>query len=197
MSAIEKQLAIYHMTSNPEMYEVQRKNTFEFVVPNLEDLLRAGANGTEENAYIKDVGEVLRLSIAANPIPHFSQESIQVKRGNMTMKYAGVPTFPEGSFRFRDFIGLNTKEALMAWQNLSFNLDTGAVGSLTSTNYKKDCYLLEYTPDFKTVVRTWKLYGCWISNLSEGPYSYDDGGMNEIEVTIQYDYAKLDLSDLT
>ena len=46
MSAIEKQLAIYHMTSNPEMYEVKRKNTFEFVVPNLEDLLRAGANGS-------------------------------------------------------------------------------------------------------------------------------------------------------
>lgn len=196
MSAIEKGLSIYHMTSDPGRYEVQRKNTFEFVIPNLGDLLRAGANGTEKNAYLKNVGEIIRLGVSASAVPHFSQEPIQIKRGNMTMKYAGVPTYDAKNFKFRDFIGINVKEALMAWQNLSFNADTGDVGSLVNTDYKKDCYLIEYGPDFKNIIRTWKMYGCWISGIDEDGYSYDDGDKNEISATIQYDVAKIDLSDL-
>ena len=136
------------------------------------------------------------MSVTKASIPHFSQEPVTIKRGNSTLKYAGVPTFDAGELEFNDFVGADTKAILMAWQNLSYNVDTEKVGSMSNpaTQYKKNCYLIEYTPDYRKV-RTWILYGCWISKLTEGAYSAEDGGKHAISATIEYDHAKIDLSD--
>lgn len=191
----EQQIGTYHLADNPRYFEVQRNNTFEFVVTDIDGIRRAGANGTESNAAINNAQEMLRLSVVKSSIPHFSQDVVEVKRGNSTLKYAGVPTFQAGSLEFNDFIGADVKSILMAWQNLSYNVDTEKVGSLDVTNYKKDCYLIEYTPDFRKV-RTWRLKGCWISELQEGEYNYEDGGKHHITATIQYDRAKIDLTEV-
>ena len=55
-------------------------------------------------------------------------------------------------------------------------------------DYKKDCTLIEYTPDYKQV-RYWELKGCWISELSEEPFDMNNGDKREISATIQYDRA--------
>lgn len=190
-----EQIGTYHLADNPRYFEVQRNNTFEFVVTDIDGIMRAGAIGTEANAKINNAQEMLRLSVVKSSIPHFTQEVIEVKRGNSTLKYAGTPSFDAGSLEFNDFIGADVKSILMAWQNLSYNVDTEKVGSIDTTNYKKDCYLIEYTPDFRKV-RTWRLYGCWISGLSEAEYSYEDSGKHQISATIQYDRAKIDLSEV-
>jgi hypothetical protein len=53
-----------------------------------------------------------------------------------------------------------------------------------------DCYLLEYTPDYSELVRTWKVEGCWISSLSDDGYSVDSGGSaKQITAEIQFDRA--------
>lgn len=186
----------YHLADNPKYFEVQRNNNFEFIVTDLDNIKRAGSLGTESNANIKNAQEMLRLSVNKAFIPHFTQEVVSIKRGNSTLKYAGVPEFREGSLEFHDFVGADTKAILMAWQNLSYNVDTEIVGSMANpeTQYKKNCYLVEYTPD-KQMVRSWILYGCWISGIDEGQYSGDDGGKHMINATIQYDHAKIDMSD--
>ena len=81
----------------------------------------------------------------------------------------------------------------MAWQNLSYNVYTEKVGSLDvpAQNYKKDAFLIEYTPDYRKV-RQWRLYGCWISDLSEDGYDNYSGDAKKVKCTIQYDYATLD-----
>lgn len=186
-------IGTYHLADNPQLYEIQRNNTFEFVVTDIDDIKRAGAIGTESNATIPNAQEVLRMSVNKASVPHFTQEVVAVKRGNTTLKYAGVPTFSEGSFSFNDFIGADTKSILMAWQALSCDIENEKVGSLDVTPYKKKAYLIEYTPDYRKV-RTWVMYGCWISSLSEGEYSSEDGGKHQIDCTIQYDRAKIDLS---
>lgn len=190
--AYENQIGTYHLADNPQLYEIQRNNTYQFVVTGLDNIRKAGADSNDSDSIIKNAEQVLRLSVTEAAIPHFSQEAVQVKRGNSTLKYAGVPTFPEGSFKFHDFIGARTKEVLMAWQNLSYNVKTEKVGSLDVTNYKKRAYLIEYTPDMRPV-RVWNYYGCWISNISEGSYSNEDGGKHLIDATIQYDRAEIDL----
>lgn len=186
----------YHLADNPSLFEVQRNNNFEFIVTDLDGIQRAGSTGAESNAFIGNAQEMLRLSVTKAGIPHFSQEVVPIKRGNSTLKYAGVPTFDAGELEFNDFVGADTKAILMAWQNLSYNVDTEKVGSMSNPNtqYKKNCYLIEYTPDYRKV-RTWILYGCWISKLSEGAYSAEDGGKHAISATIEYDHAKIDLSD--
>lgn len=189
------QIGTYHLADNPQLFEVQRQNNFEFVVTDIDGILRAGALGTEKNATINNAQEMLRLSVTKAFVPHFTQEVVNIKRGNSTLKYAGVPTFSEGSLDFNDYIGADIKSILKAWQNLSYNVRTEKVGALDVTNYKKDCYLIEYTPDYRKV-RTWRLYGCWISALSEGEYTADSGDKHQISCTIQYDRAEIDLSEV-
>ena len=184
----------YHLADNPALFEVQRNNNFEFIVTDLDGIQRAGSTGAESNAFIKNAQEMLRLSVTKAFIPHFQQEVVNVKRGNSTLKYAGVPTFEGGTVEFNDFVGADTKAILMAWQNLTYNIKTELVGSVMTKNYKKDCYLMEYTPDYN-LVRTWVLHGCWISQLSEGEYSAEDGQKHSISATVQYDWAEIDLSD--
>lgn len=193
----ETQIGTYHLGDNPALYSPQRNNNFEFVVTDIDNILRAGALGTETNARFTNAQEVLRLSVSQAFIPHFTQEVVEVRRGNSSLKFAGVPSFDAGTLQFRDFIGADTKEVLMAWQHMSYNVYTEKVGSLDvpETQYKKNCFLIEYTPDFRKV-RQWILYGCWISSLSEGEYNYDDGDKHQITCTIQYDHAELDTTEL-
>lgn len=189
------QIGTYHLADNPQLFEIQRQNNFEFVVTDIDGIYRAGSNGTESSAALKNAQEMLRLSVNKAFIPHFKQETVSIKRGNSTLKYAGVPSFDAGSLSFHDFIGADVKSILMAWQNLSYNVQTEKVGSLDVTNYKKDCYLIEYTPDYRKV-RTWRLHGCWISSLTEGEYTADSGDKHMIDATIEYDRAEIDLSEV-
>lgn len=184
------QIGTYHLADNPKLFEIQRSNNFEFVVHGLEGLIKAGATGNEKNAKFPNAQEMLRLSVAKSSVPSFTQQVVQVKRGNSTLKYAGVPEFSQGSLQFHDFIGANVSEILQAWQNLSYNVKTEKVGSVDVTNYKKDCYLIEYTPDNRQV-RTWRLYGCWISSLTRGDYANETPDKHMIDCTIEYDRAEI------
>lgn len=178
----------YHMAANKNIYEPQRTSDFEFVVTDLGNLVSIGSNTVIQNAQ-----ELLRLAVVSTSIPHFTQDVIAIRRGNGVLKFASVPTFDAGSLVIRDWIGANTKEILMAWQHLSYDVNTQKVG--LSSDYKKDCYLVEYTPD-KQKVRQWKMFGCWISGLSEGTYSHDGSDANNITATMQYDSAELDTTDV-
>lgn len=191
-----EQIGTYHLADRPELYEIQRNNNYEFIVTNIDELIRPGMIGNEANAKLKDSQNILRVSVTSAFIPHFTQEVVEVKRGNSTLKYAGVPTFGEGQLQFNDFIGADVKSILMAWQNMSYDVYTEKVASLQRTPYKKDCYLLEFPPDYYAPHRKWVLKGCWISGISENEYTNDDGGKHLVSATIQYDYAKLDTSTI-
>lgn len=182
----------YLLADNPNLYEIQRSNNFEFVVTNINNIVKPGFLGTERNAKIKNAQEVLRLSCSQAPVPHFSQDAIKVRRGNNEFKFAGVPSFGSGTIKVNDYIGVQSKEALMAWQNLSYNVRTEKVG--LAKDYKKDCYLLEYSPDYQ-LVRKWIMHGCWVSSISEDDYNSDSNDKHMISATIEYDRAEIDTSE--
>lgn len=182
-------LGTYYLTDNPKYYEIQRTNNFEFYVSGLSGMFDIPTNQFAE----ANAEDVLRISVSKSSIPHFTQSAIQVKRGNNTMKFAGVPEFGSGSLTLNDYIGAGTKEVLMAWQNQSYDVKTEKVG--LAMDYKKTAYLLEYTPDYQ-LVRTWKLFGCWVSELSEDDYSHDSADKHTISCKIEYDKAWLDDSDI-
>lgn len=194
--AYESQIGTYHLGENPQLYSPQRANNYEFIVTNIDGILRPGAVEGDANGTFRNAQEILRVSVSSASVPHFTQEPVEIKRGNSTIKFAGVPTFNTGSLQFHDFIGANTKEILMAWQNLSYNVYTEKVGSLDVADqyYKKDAYLIEYTPDYRKV-RQWVLHGCWVSELSEDNYDNYSGERKMISCTIEYDYATLDITE--
>ena len=190
----DNKMGAYHLANNPALYEVARSNNFEFVVTGLGSLLRAGANTTDNNAYINGTTamDVIRMSVESSSVPTFKQSPMSIRKGNSVMKFAGLPEFNEGRVVVRDFIGADTKSALMAWQNLSYNVKTQKVGQMK--DYKKDCYLMEYTPDMQ-LIRTWELKGCWIAGLEMPEFSQEQGDKRTITVDIPYDYAIMSLPE--
>ena len=182
-------IGTYHLANNTNIYEIQRTNNFEFVVSDIDGILRAGTtNSTYANAQ-----EVIRMSVVSCPIPHFTQNVIPVQRGNTTLKYAGVPTFSAGQVVLNDYIGADTAGVLEAWQNLSYNVTTEKVG--LASDYKKDCYLIEYSPDYQPV-RRWIMRGCWVSGLSEDNMNNESNNKKTVTATIEYDRAELDVSSI-
>lgn len=181
----------WNLANNPQQYEIQRTNNFEFYIEGLSTSLPTIVQNTTAQ---KNAEDVIRISCSKGFVPHFTQNVIEVKRGNNTMKFAGTPTWQAGQIELNDYIGLGTKEVLMAWQRLSYDYSTEKVG--LASDYKKDGYLLEYTPDYQ-LVRTWKLCGCWISGLSEGEFNHESAEKHTIQCTIEYDRAFIDTSDIT
>ena len=185
-------LGTYHLADNPNLYEIQRSNNFEFIVTDIDGILRAGMQGDETYARIMNAQEVLRMSVDSAFVPHFTQNTISVRRGNNELKFAGIPSFQSGSITLNDYIGADTKAVLMAWQHLSYDVYTEKVGLVE--DYKKDCYLVEYSPDYQ-MVRRWILHGCWVSGISESEYNASSNDRHQLTVTIEYDRAELDVSE--
>ena len=186
-------MGTYHMAANTNIYEIQRTNNFEFIVTDIDGIQRAGMIGGETNGNIANAQEIIRMAVSSASVPFFKQPAIEVKRGNNTMKFAGVPTFDAGKIKVNDYIGASAKEVLLAWQALSYNVVTEKVG--LASDYKKDCYLVEYTPDYQKV-RQWKMHGCWISELSSAEFASETNDKMQIDITIEYDKAELDTSDV-
>lgn len=189
-------LGTYHIAQHPELYTPARSNVFVFMPIFTEDLLKDGvikASATSSDYISKEQAqEVLRLSVDASAVPNPTQNVVEVKRGNTTIKFAGAWTFGEGSFKFNDYVGADTKSALYAWRRKSMDVTDETVGR--AENYKVKAILIEYTPDFRQV-RYWDFYGCWISAISENDFASDDDGKREITATIQYDRAIPHLPD--
>lgn len=61
-------------------------------------------------------------------------------------------------------------------------------------DYKRDCYLLEYTPDMQ-LIRQWVLKGCWIAGLDMGDFDQENGEKRTITASIPYDYAIMSMPD--
>lgn len=181
----------YHISAELGTYEVARSNFFTFVVEGLDRLVHADfALGDRSEAAGEDVitngQEIIKLSVSKASVPHFAINPIEVRRGNSIVKYAGNPSFDAGSLELEDFVGLGTKDALMAWQAAAYDVVNDKGGR--ASEYKHNCTLIEYTQDHEQV-RYWELVGCWISAISESEFDVSADGDRKINVTLQFDRA--------
>ena len=189
-TADDYQKSAYYLAENPEFYEPQRSNTFKFVASLDKILNNSQFEGTYGvTTHNSNPEKSLELSVKASSVPHFELGKVSVTRGNSIMHFAGKPTFRDGQITVHDFIGAHTKEILMAWQSLAYNVQTDKVG--LAKNYKTTASLYELTPDYQ-IIRKWTLVGCWVSNISEGNYDHESSDARTMEVTIVYDKAFLD-----
>ena len=178
----------WHIADNPAIYEPARTNNFEFVITGVDTLLKAGvrAESAQEDDYITNGQEVVRLSVNKSTVPHFTQQEISVSRGNTKTYFAGPIEYSDGSIEVIDYIGASGKSVLMAWQALSGKAVAGLVGR--AKDYKKECELVEYSPDYQKI-RSWRLVGCWIKGLSEQEFNQEGADKKIITATIRFDRA--------
>ena len=181
-------LGTYHIQANPNLYNPQQPNHFEFVVTDLGDLLRAGVPSATATSgdYINNGQEVLRLSINATSVPHFTQGEIEISRGNSKVYFPGTATFDTVPLEVIDYIGARSKDIALAWQRLSYDVTSDSVDS--GVNCKKNGTLIEYTPDGEPV-RYWDMLGCWIRGISGDDYNMESNGKKTFSATIRYDRA--------
>ena len=197
MANTKNNIGTYHLAQYPELYEPARTNNFEFEVVGLpEKLLYAGVLETDKvsdnKKYIKNAQETLIISVLSTSVPHFKLNTIEIKRGNNTMKVAGVPEFGSGTLVCNDYIGARTKDILEAWKALAYDVRTQLIQKMS--NYKMEAYLTEYTPDYQ-VVRRWHMYGYWCSDVTEGEFNNESNDKRTCQAEIQYDYAIPELPD--
>ena len=194
MADINKALSTYHLSTGTERnYQPGKKNFFEFVVEDLGDLLKPGIEEdlAEDQDYILNGQEIIRIAVHETSVPHFELATLSIRKGNSVVKYAGVPTFNEGTLVCTDLIGAQSKAVLEAWQNLAYNVVTdkgGRAYTADGRGYKRNATLIEYTSDHVRV-RSWKLIGCWISNITEENYNQETDDIQRVTCTIQYDRA--------
>ena len=193
-STFDNSLTAQHIASNLANYEAARSGFFVFVVDDLDNIVSATYKGelneAGDNDRLPHAQEYLKLNVVAADVPHFSITPLEYRRGNEQVKFTGVPDFGSGTITVDDVVGLDTKSILMAWQNLAYNVHTRKGGRMK--DYKKNCTLIEYTQDYEQI-RSWTLYGCWISDFTEDSFDKESDGKRKIGCTIQYDRAEMEL----
>lgn len=188
-------LTAERIASNLASFEAARSGFFTFIVDNLDGITKANFSGNGEPAEadrIANAQEYLALNVVKTSVPHFTIQPLMYQRGNEVIKMAGKPEWGDDSITVDDVVGLDTKSILMAWQNLAYNVNTRKGGRMK--NYKKTCTLCEYTQDYE-MVRSWTLYGCWISALQEGDFDKENDGKRQVTATIQYDRAIMNIEN--
>lgn len=200
--ATSQSYGAYHVSNNETEYNPQRKNNFTLIVQDLgsitSPLPRVGSVDSSQGELtdadiITDGQQQIVLALRTCDTPVITQNPIEVNRGNSTIKFAGKPTFNTLAIEAYDYIGSNVKDTLLAWQNLSYNTKYDYVGRARS--YKKDCQLLQLTPD-GDLVRYWEIKGAWLQSVTPGNFSVDDGDTAQtVSAEIVYDWAELHLPD--
>lgn len=185
-------LSAQHISTNLANYEAARSGFFSLIVDDIDNIVRASYTGDHSAAAASDkitqAQEILKLNVTNAPVPHFQLQKLSYKRGNDTVNFAGTPEFQDGEITVDDVVGMDTKSILMAWQGLAYNVHTRKGGRMK--DYKKTATLVEYTQDFEQV-RSWKLHGCWISNITEDAFNKEQDGKRAIRATIVYDRAEM------
>lgn len=185
----------YHISNNRVEYTPQKKCNFLLVVNDVDDLPRVGAdllNTLTSADIIADGQQQLILGIRTCDVPYFTQNPINISRGNSTIKFAGKPTFNDINIEFYDYIGSNVKDTLLAWQNLSYNTKFDYAGLARS--YKKDCQLLQLTST-ADIVRYWDIKGAWLSSVQPQNFDMTSDAEQTVSATLSYDWAEMHLPD--
>jgi hypothetical protein len=198
-------LSTYHMSANLEEYERARTGFFSFIVEDLDSLVKSDFNldTPADSDIITNGQKVIEMTVVQCSVPHFSVEVLETRRGNSKIKFAGVPTFDDGTLVCEDYVGLDTKSVLMAWQNLTYYVTSDKGGRMSNwtdedgvvhQGYKKNCTLIEYTQDHREI-RHWDLIGCFPSKVEEDNFDKTSDGARKITMTISYDRAIMHLPD--
>ena len=203
MPISDQSLNTTHISNYLESYEAARNSFFVFVVDpsQLTNLYAPDFDPDSGEGRVEDgtrfdgqtASDSLRLNVVKASVPNFTVETLEYRRGNDVVKFAGVPSFKEGSITVDDVVGLDTKSILYSWQYLAYNPITRKGGRMK--DYKKTCTLIEYTQDYQQI-RYWTLYGCFITGIDEGEFDRESDGKRQMTVTISYDRAEMHLEDI-
>lgn len=185
-----------HISDNFNQYEAARNSFFVFqIAPDQLTNLKhpdfdtnSGEPGKLDLYDGQTMSDYIRLNVLKASVPNFTVATHEYRRGNDVIKFAGVPTFADGSITVDDVVGLHVKDMLYSWLYLAYDPHTRKGGRMK--DYKKTCTLLEYTQDYK-LIRYWTLDGCFVTGIEEGDFDRENDDKRQLTVAISFDRAMM------
>ncbi len=149
----------------PNKFEPKRKNRWIFALEGIDSFL---------------------IKTAARP--SISIESTPISYMNSKRFVAGLATFETLSLTLHDPIAPSGSQQVMEWVRTHFESVSGRAGY--ADFYKRDCQLKLVDP-VGTVIELWDIKGAFLTSAGFGDVSYEDGGMMEVALTLQFDNCVL------
>lgn len=120
--------------------------------------------------------------------PTYTTEEVEMPFINSRRYLAGLTKFNEMACTLYDPIAPSGAQQIMEWIRLHFESVSGRSGY--ADFYKRDVQLKLLDP-VGTVIELWDIKGCWIKEANFGELTYEDGGIQEIALTLRFDNAVL------
>lgn len=149
----------------PNKFEPKKKNRWIFALEGIDSFLIKTANRPS-------------ISIESQPISYMNSKRF----------VAGLATFETLSLTLHDPIAPSGSQQVMEWVRTHFESVSGRAGY--ADFYKRDCQLKLVDP-VGTVIELWDIKGAFLTSAGFGDVSYEDGGMMEVALTLQFDNCVL------
>ena len=175
--------ALFHIADEASTkFRPAMTNTFSIIISGLNGL--SDITSSEEGATIgEDAETVLKVSNEDFQEPSFRQNTVQIKRFNLTMEFpADMQAFSSTS-NFSCFVDADTYGKLYAWKCLSGNHETGEVGD--PSEYWREVSVQHLTGKGE-LIGTWTLHNCWLSDLSGATFDNNSAQIKKVQATLRY-----------
>lgn len=161
-----KYVSADHIAKQGGAFEPQRKNNF--------------------TVRISSGASLIQLALDSFPLPKEANGIIEVNYGNEVKKVAGIATFENLELVVKDFADQPVMQSLVAWRKRVYDAETGNIG--LASNYKEQGEVTMMAPN-GTLLRTWRIEGCWPSSMDPGGGDMNANEPNKISVVITIDKA--------
>ena len=154
----------------------------------VQDMLPNKFEPKKKNRWIFALEGIDSFLIKTAARPSISIESQPISYMNSKRFVAGLATFETLSLTLHDPIAPSGSQQVMEWVRTHFESVSGRAGY--ADFYKRDCHLKLVDP-VGTVIELWDIKGAFLTSAGFGDVSYEDGGMMEVALTLQFDNCVL------
>ena len=141
-----------------------------------------------QHQFILELNGIPAYLIKASGKPTITNTAVELDMINVKRYVAGKHTWDAITMTLYDAIVPSGAQAVMEWVRLHHESATGRDGY--SSFYKKEIRLHQLSP-LGEVIEEWILKGAFITSAGFGTFDWSSDAVQEIELTIQYDWAFL------
>lgn len=132
-------------------------------------------------------GGVIELALDSSSLPTHGVEEIELPYLNERRYVAGRAMYEAIPLVVKDMVDIGVATACKAWFGQVHNSSTHKVG--LARDYKKTADILLISPE-GSLIRTWRLYGCWPTAVNYGELDMNSNDVVRIQMNLRFDRAE-------
>lgn len=141
-----------------------------------------------QHQFILEMNDIPSYLVKASGKPTITNTAVELDMINVKRYVAGKHAWDTITMTLYDAIVPSGAQAVMEWVRLHHESVTGRDGY--SSFYKKEIRLFQLSP-LGEIIEDWLLKGAFITSAGFGTFDWSSDAVQEIELTIQFDWAVL------